>query len=76
MRFKQYGWKITIYSEQGMAGSITTILLLQITLSTISATPLYIETDEGLLIGTDTAPIQVRYQKNNSALSALKIPKL
>jgi len=42
-----------------MAGSITTILLLQITLSTISATPLYIETDEGLLIGTDTAPIQI-----------------
>ena len=44
-----------------MAGSITSVLFLQMTLCTVSATPIYVEIDDDIEVGTDNTPLKVRF---------------
>ena len=57
-----------------MAGSIESLLLLQIVLCIGSSSPLYTEIDENAQIGTDTTPLKVR--DNDFIKSASKILRL
>ena len=57
-----------------MAGSIESLLLLQIVLCIVSSSPLYTEIDENAQIGTDATPLKVR--DNDFIKSASKILRL